>query len=74
MKNLLELIKALGPFLQAATPLLVVLIPLWINRQSKKIAAAQTKDLMAHSDGNAVKIVDKVTSATGTFSALPPPP
>lgn len=74
MKSLIELINALGPFLQYATPLLLVLIPLWIRSDNKKIAAEQTKQLMAHSDGNADKIVDKVTSASGTFKALTPPP
>lgn len=71
MKGLIELINALGPFLQYVTPLLLVLIPLWINRQNKKIAAAQTTALMAHSDGNAKKIVENVTSASGLHKILP---
>lgn len=71
MKGAIELINALGPFLQYATPLLLVLIPLWIGRQSKKIAAEQTQQLMAHSDGNAKKIVENVTSASGVHKILP---
>lgn len=74
MKGAIELINALGPLLQYATPLLLVLIPLWINRQTKKTAAAQTTELKAHSDANANKIVNTVASASGTFKALTPPP
>lgn len=73
MKYLVELITALTPFVAAATPVLLVLVGWWINKQNKKTAAAQTKDLMAHSDGNVEKIADKVSSASGTHPILPDP-
>lgn len=78
MKGAIELINALGPLLQYATPLLLVLIPLWINKQNKKTmvttTAAQTIELKAHSDATAKKLVDGVMSASGNYKVLPAPP
>lgn len=76
MKYIVELITALTPFVTAATPVLLVLVGWWINRQNKKTAAAQTTDLKAHSDENREQIKSSVTSASGTFKTLaePKPP
>lgn len=78
MKSTIELINALGPFLQYATPLLLVLLPLWIRRDNKKTVAtataAQTVELKAHSDATVKKIVDEVMSASGNYKTLPTPP
>ena len=70
MKYLVDLITALTPFVAAATPVLLVLVGWWINRQNRKTAAAQTVDLKAHSDENREKIASTVASATGTHKAL----
>lgn len=73
VKYLVELITALTPFVTAATPVLLVLVGWWINRQNKKTAAAQTTDLKAHSDENREKIASTVATATGTHPTLKPP-
>lgn len=70
MKYLVDLITALTPFVAAATPVLLVLVGWWINRQNRKTAAAQTQDLKAHSDDNREQIKSTVASATGTHKAL----
>lgn len=58
-----EIIKALGPFIQAATPLILGVLA-WL------LTARQTRKLMSHSDANRDKITAQVASSTGTFKQL----
>lgn len=81
MKYVVELLTALTPFLQAATPMLLLLLP-WVfkrindkavaaqNKVMAETAAAQTKELKAHSDDNREQIKNTVVSATGTHKTL----
>jgi hypothetical protein len=60
MNSLIEFIKALGPFITAATPVLLIVVPWLLNRR-------QTRVLKEHSDSNKAEII---RSGTGTFRLL----
>ena len=70
MNVVVEFVKALGPLITAATPVLLILVGWWTNNHTKKVMAAQTKELTAHSDENRDKIQGTVTSASGTYKKL----
>jgi hypothetical protein len=49
MNAVVEIIKALTPFITAATPVLLILVNWWVTHN-------QTKKLQAHSDDNKEQI------------------
>jgi len=75
---LIELIKALTPFVASSMPVLLLLGGWWIKKQNDKAAAdnqkamvAQTAELKAHSDENREKTLSALASVSGTFKAMP---
>jgi hypothetical protein len=72
--DLIELIRAFTPLVEAAMPVLLLLVGWWIKKQNQKATDQQTKELKAHSDENRVKITDSVVAATGDHKILPEPP
>jgi hypothetical protein len=70
MNGVVEFIKALGPVITAATPVLLILVGWWTNNHTKKVMAAQTKELTDHSDSNREQVKGAIASSTGTFKQL----
>ena len=70
MNGFVEFVKALGPVITAATPVLLILVGWWTNNHTKKVMASQTKELTAHSDSNREAIKSAVVDASGTYRTL----
>lgn len=70
---LVAVLRELGPVITAATPVLLLLVGWWINKQTRKTADTQTRDLKQHGDVNRKEIQEAVTSASGTYKTPPPP-
>jgi uncharacterized Tic20 family protein len=63
VKGIIDLINSLGPFITAATPILVPVV-MWL------ITRAQSKDLKAHSDSNREAINNQIAATSGTYKAI----
>jgi hypothetical protein len=63
MNAVVEIIKALTPFITAATPVLLILVNWWVTHN-------QTKKLQAHSDDNKEQIKAAVVSSGTTTQKI----
>lgn len=70
MNGLVEVIKALTPFVTAATPVLLIFATWWTTSHTRKVMDQQTKVLTDHSDSNREQIKGAVASASGTYRTL----
>ena len=64
MNSFVAVLKELGPVITAATPVLLILVNWYVTSR-------QTKNINEHSTATTNEVKSAITSATGTFKALP---